>query len=132
MSNVLEIVDSLQSKLTRLLSKYELLQIENQQLLEKSEKLVLEVQEKLESISAIENRYESLRIANAPGTIDSDYRGEIKVIMTNIGRESYTIHRGERIAQLVVSPVVHVRWQQVETLAESNRGEGGFGHSGKH
>jgi len=65
MSNVLEIVDSLQSKLTKLLSKYDLLQIENQQLLEKSEKLVLEVREKQESISAIENRYESLRIANA-------------------------------------------------------------------
>jgi len=65
MNNVLEIVDSLQSKLTKLLSKYELLQIENQQLLEKSEKLVLEVREKQESISSIENRYESLRIANA-------------------------------------------------------------------
>ena len=65
MSNVLEIVDSLQSKLTKLLSKYDLLQIENQQLLEKSEKLVLEVREKQESISAIENTYESLRIANA-------------------------------------------------------------------
>jgi FtsZ-binding cell division protein ZapB len=65
MNNVLEIVDSLQSKLTRLLSKYELLQIENQQLLERSEKLILEVREKQESISSIENRYESLRIANA-------------------------------------------------------------------
>jgi len=65
MNNVLEIVDSLQSKLNRLLSKYELLQIENQQLLEKSEKLVLEVNEKQESIDAIEERYESLKIANA-------------------------------------------------------------------
>ncbi len=65
MSNVLEIVDSLQSKLNRLLSKFELLQIENQQLLEKSEKLVQEVQEQQESIHTIENKYDSLKIANA-------------------------------------------------------------------
>ncbi|HHC78900.1 MAG TPA: hypothetical protein ENK46_03395 [Flavobacteriia bacterium] len=65
MSNVLEIVDSLQSKLNRLLSKYELLQIENQQLLEKSEKLVQEVQQQQASISAIEKKYDSLKIANA-------------------------------------------------------------------
>jgi FtsZ-binding cell division protein ZapB len=65
MSNVLEIVDSLQGKLNRLLSKYDLLQIENQQLLEKSEKLVQEVQKQRESINAIENKYDSLKIANA-------------------------------------------------------------------
>ncbi len=65
MSNVLEIVDSLQGKLNRLLSKYDLLQIENQQLLEKSEKLVQEVQKRQESINAIENKYDSLKIANA-------------------------------------------------------------------
>ncbi|MDX5585197.1 MAG: hypothetical protein QNK20_09715 [Aureibaculum sp.] len=80
MSNVLEIVDSLQSKLTRLLSKYELLQIENQQLLEKSEKLVLEVQEKLESINAIEDRYESLRIANAiVGSKEDKHTTKLKI-----------------------------------------------------
>jgi len=80
MSNVLEIVDSLQSKLTRLLSKYELLQIENQQLLEKSEKLVLEVQEKLKSISSIENRYESLRIANAiVGSKEDKHTTKLKI-----------------------------------------------------
>jgi FtsZ-binding cell division protein ZapB len=80
MSNVLEIVDSLQSKLTRLLSKYELLQIENQQLLEKSEKLVLEVQEKLESISSLENRYESLRIANAiVGSKEDKHTTKLKI-----------------------------------------------------
>lgn len=80
MSNVLEIVDSLQSKLTRLLSKYELLQIENQQLLEKSEKLVLEVQEKQESISAIEDRYESLRIANAiVGSKEDKHTTKLKI-----------------------------------------------------
>ncbi len=65
MSNVLEIVDSLQGKLNRLLSKYDLLQIENQQLLEKSEKLVQEVQKQQESIYTIENKYDSLKIANA-------------------------------------------------------------------
>ncbi len=65
MSNVLEIVDSLQSKLNRLLSKYELLQIENQQLLENSEKLVQEVQQQQQSVSVIENKYDSLKIANA-------------------------------------------------------------------
>jgi len=65
MSNVLEIVDSLQSKLENLLSKYELLQIENQQLLEKSQKLVQEAHIQQESISAIENKYESLKVANA-------------------------------------------------------------------
>ena len=80
MSNVLEIVDSLQSKLTRLLSKYELLQIENQQLLEKSEKLVLEVQEKQESISTIEDRYESLRIANAiVGSKEDKHTTKLKI-----------------------------------------------------
>ncbi|MDY7395428.1 hypothetical protein UMM65_09260 [Aureibaculum sp. 2210JD6-5] len=65
MSNVLEIVDSLQGKLENLLTKYELLKIENQQLLEKSEKLVQEVQKGQESLSAIENKYESLKVANA-------------------------------------------------------------------
>jgi len=80
MSNVLEIVDSLQSKLTRLLSKYELLQIENQQLLEKSEKLVLEVQKKRESISAIEDRYESLKIANAiVGSKEDKHTTKLKI-----------------------------------------------------
>ena len=80
MSNVLEIVDSLQSKLTRLLSKYELLQIENQQLLEKSEKLLLEVQGKQESISTIEDRYESLRIANAiVGSKEDKHTTKLKI-----------------------------------------------------
>lgn len=80
MSNVLEIVDSLQSKLNRLLSKYELLQIENQQLLEKSEKLVLEVNEKQESIDAIEERYESLKIANAiVGSKEDKHTTKLKI-----------------------------------------------------
>ena len=80
MSNVLEIVDSLQSKLNRLLYKYELLQIENQQLLEKSEKLVQAVQEKRESVDAIENKYESLKIANAiVGSKEDKHSTKLKI-----------------------------------------------------
>jgi len=80
MSNVLEIVDSLQSKLDRLLSKFELLQIENQQLLEKSEKLVFEVREQQESIHAIENKYESLKIANAiVGSKEDKHTTKLKI-----------------------------------------------------
>ncbi len=80
MSNVLEIVDSLQSKLDRLLSKFELLQIENQQLLEKSEKLVQEVQEQQESVHTIENKYESLKIANAiVGSKEDKHTTKLKI-----------------------------------------------------
>ncbi len=80
MSNVLEIVDSLQSKLNRLLSKFELLQIENQQLLEKSEKLVQEVQEQQESVHTIENKYESLKIANAiVGSKEDKHTTKLKI-----------------------------------------------------
>jgi dUTP pyrophosphatase len=69
-------------------------------------------------------------ILNSPGTIDSDYRGEIKVILTNFGKEPFTIRRGDRIAQLVVHRYVRVAWEEVDRLAETGRGEGGFGHSG--
>ena len=69
-------------------------------------------------------------LPNSPGTIDADYRGEIKVILANMGKEAFTIRRGDRIAQLVLSPVVHVRWQQVDSLKPTDRGAGGFGHSG--
>jgi len=80
MSNVLEIVDSLQSKLDKLLSKFELLQIENQQLLEKSEKLVQEVQEQRESVQTIENKYESLKIANAiVGSKEDKHTTKLKI-----------------------------------------------------
>jgi dUTP pyrophosphatase len=73
-----------------------------------------------------------ITLPNSPGTIDADYRGEIKVIMANIGRVPYTIQRGERIAQIVVAPVIQVRWDDVVTLTETDRGSGGFGHSGTH
>ncbi len=69
---------------------------------------------------------------NSPGTIDSDYRGEVKVILANFSSEPFTIERGTRIAQLVVAKHEHVRWDEVETLEETVRGEGGFGSTGVH
>ena len=71
-----------------------------------------------------------ITLANSPGTIDSDYRGELGVILINLGDDSFTIERGDRIAQLVVSPVVQARVVVVDTLADSARGGGGFGHTG--
>ena len=69
-------------------------------------------------------------ILNAPGTIDSDYRGEIGVILINLSSEPVKLDQGERIAQLVIVPVTHVRLEQVEELGETERGEGGFGSTG--
>lgn len=69
-------------------------------------------------------------IVNAPGTIDADYRGEIKVILINLSSENFTITRGMRIAQMVVAPVTHVAWKQVESLDETSRSSGGFGSTG--
>ncbi|UAJ11584.1 dUTP diphosphatase [Polymorphobacter megasporae] len=72
-----------------------------------------------------------LTVANAPGTIDSDYRGELKVLLANLGDAAVTITRGMRIAQLVVAPVVRGRWVAVDTVAEDTaRGSGGFGSTG--
>ncbi len=67
---------------------------------------------------------------NAPGTIDSDYRGEICVILVNLGTEPFSVRRGDRVAQLVFTSVVRATWQKVEILAPTSRGEGGFGHTG--
>lgn len=72
-----------------------------------------------------------ISIPNAPGTIDSDYRGEIKVILINLGKEDFKILRGDRIAQLVVSKVYKAEFIISEELVESRRGSGGFGHTGK-
>ncbi len=69
-------------------------------------------------------------IPNAPGTIDADYRGEIQVILMNAGTADFKIERGDRIAQLVVAPVVRPDWIEVEVLDATDRGEAGFGHSG--
>lgn len=70
-------------------------------------------------------------MVNAPGTIDSDYRGEVQVILINLGQEPFTIRRGERIAQMVIAPVMRVEWEPASELPPSPRGEGGFGHTGR-
>lgn len=67
---------------------------------------------------------------NTPGTIDADYRGEVKVILVNLGAEDFHIRRGDRIAQLVVAPVVQATWAEVDSLDETARGAGGFGSTG--
>jgi dUTP pyrophosphatase len=67
---------------------------------------------------------------NTPGTVDADYRGEVKVILINHGEEDFTIRRGDRIAQLVVAPVVQAKWVEVESLDDTARGAGGFGSTG--
>jgi dUTP pyrophosphatase len=69
-------------------------------------------------------------VLNGPGTVDADYRGEVMVLLVNLGTESFRVHRGERIAQLVVAPVAHAEMVAVETLQATRRGEGGFGSTG--
>jgi dUTP pyrophosphatase len=71
-----------------------------------------------------------ISVANAPGTIDSDYRGELKVILINLGAEPFGVRRGDRIAQLVLAPVVQAAWVEVSELGETARGSGGFGSTG--
>ncbi len=74
--------------------------------------------------------HHGITLLNTPGTIDADYRGEIGIIVINHGQESFQISAGDRIAQLVVSPVVQCRITQVEELSQTRRGAGGFGHTG--
>ncbi len=71
-----------------------------------------------------------LTLLNSPGTIDSDYRGEIKVIMINFGKNPFTVRNGDRIAQLVFQKVLPIEWNEVEILDDTLRGDGGFGHTG--
>ena len=71
-----------------------------------------------------------ITLPNTPGTIDSDYRGELKIIMINLGAAPFAIQRGDRIAQLVLAPVVQASWLEVTELDETVRGEGGFGSTG--
>lgn len=71
-----------------------------------------------------------ISLLNSPGTIDADYRGEIRVIMANLSQEPFTIQRGDRIAQLVIAPVTQAVWQEVDQLDDTARGTGGFGHTG--
>ena len=76
---------------------------------------------------------QGLTVVNAPGTIDSDYRGEVGVLLINLGEDPVRIERGERIAQLVLSAVPRVRWhERTDTVAETDRGSGGFGSTGNH
>lgn len=71
-----------------------------------------------------------ITVANAPGTIDADYRGEVKVLLINLGEEDFVIRRGDRIAQLVIAPVVKAGWREVGSLDATDRGAGGFGSTG--
>jgi dUTP pyrophosphatase len=72
-----------------------------------------------------------ITLPNTPGTIDSDYRGPLGVLLINLGAEPYTIHHGDRIAQLIVAPVVQARFQAANSLTGTARGEGGFGSTGR-
>ena len=73
-----------------------------------------------------------ITVPNTPGTIDSDYRGELKVILINLGDDLFAIQRGDRVAQLVLAPVVQAAWDEVAELDATTRGEGGFGSTGGH
>ena len=73
-----------------------------------------------------------LTCLNSPGTVDADYRGELKVILVNLSQEEQVIHSGDRIAQMVVQKVERVGWEEVQEIAESERNQGGFGHTGKN
>lgn len=73
-----------------------------------------------------------ITVLNAPGTIDADYRGEVGVVLINLGDQPFTIERGMRIAQMVVAPVSSVQWRENDALNPSDRGQGGFGSTGAH
>jgi dUTP pyrophosphatase len=72
-----------------------------------------------------------ITLTNSPGTVDSDYRGEVKILLVNLGQEAVTLKRGERIAQILITPVAHVKVVQTDKLDDTLRGEGGFGHTGR-
>ena len=73
-----------------------------------------------------------ITVLNTPGTIDADYRGEVGIILVNLSQEEFVIENGERICQMIVAAHETVEWEQVEVLEETNRGAGGFGHTGKN
>lgn len=79
--------------------------------------------------SGLAARY-GVTVLNAPGTIDSDYRGELEIILVNLGAETFTVHNGDRIAQLVIAPVSRAQVAEVQALRDSARGAGGFGSTG--
>jgi dUTP pyrophosphatase len=72
-----------------------------------------------------------LSIVNSPGTIDPDYRGEVKVILVNLGKEPFAVTRGVRVAQMLILPVPRIAWKEVRDLPPTPRGDGGFGHTGR-
>ncbi len=72
-----------------------------------------------------------ITVLNSPGTIDADYRGEVKVILVNLSNEPFTINDGERICQMVIAKYQQIKWNEVKILDETERGAGGFGHTGK-
>lgn len=74
---------------------------------------------------------QGVTLLNAPGTIDADYRGEVGVLLVNLGQEDCIVERGDRVAQLVIAPVARARWFEVEDLTSTRRGDGGFGHTGR-
>jgi dUTP pyrophosphatase len=88
-----------------------------------------EIQVRPRSGLALKHR---ISVPNTPGTIDSDYRGELKVILINHGVEPFSVRRGDRIAQLVLAPVTLTRWREVDELDATERGAGGFGSTGGH
>ncbi len=88
----------------------------------------LEAQVRPRSGLAIKHR---IGILNSPGTIDADYRGEVKIVLTNFGTEDFCIRRGDRIAQLVIAPHSRAEWEETNSLDETKRGSGGFGHTGR-
>ena len=72
-----------------------------------------------------------ITVLNTPGTIDSDYRGEIKVILINLGTSDFTVNSGDRIAQMIIAPVIQASFEITDSLSQTERGEGGFGSTGK-
>ena len=74
---------------------------------------------------------ESIGVLNSPGTIDSDYRGELKIILFNHGKEDFIINNGDRIAQMVLVPIIKMEFEEVDSLPDTIRGQGGFGSTGK-
>ena len=72
-----------------------------------------------------------ITVLNSPGTIDADYRGEIKVLLVNFSNEDFVVENGQRIAQMIISKHETITWQEVEILSETQRGAGGYGHTGK-
>lgn len=71
-----------------------------------------------------------ITVLNSPGTIDADYRGEIRILLINLGSEPYTVQHGDRIAQMIIAPCGQAKWQLTEDLSETIRGAGGYGHTG--